>query len=336
MPRNRCKKSLYRQVDASSIFGGQVNFVDQTVNQKLTFRSYVATLDLKDASDRISLDLVIDVFPQNLVRKLIACRSAQYVLPSGKVGDMQKFAPMGSAVCFPIMALVAYATVCSAIYLAGGPLPRRNKDVFVYGDDIICPNEYAHIAISALESVGLCVNVQKSYINSRFRESCGQDTLDQSTVTPLRSKKLIAPLKRDYHNRKRVFVDGNGGLTSNISTLNAAREAGYHNLANHLMVILRSLVRLPYGTPDSPYLCIHVSPDRVSAYNIAEGYEVNGKLRAFVIRDKKLKLSHSRYSRLRRNLLEGGGIKPIDPLHIGARSTYLQQKTLIKWGSSYS
>lgn len=331
------QKSLYSQIERSLTLGGYVNFTDQTINQKLTFDPGNATIDLKDASDRISLDIVIDIFPQKLLKLMLASRSSEFTLPDGSIHTMQKFAPMGSALCFPIMALVAYTAVTSGIYLAGGCVPNRQTKVFVYGDDIIVPNEWAEVAMSSLEAIGLLVNRDKSFVNSRFRESCGQDTLDQATVTPIRKKRLIANFTRKRYNGRAVLVDQNNALAHSVSLMNAARRAGFVNLANDLQRTLESRIVLPYGTADSSYLCKEVSSELVRPYNQAEGYEINGKLRALVIRDEDLTIKFdSSYGRLRRCLLEGGGIKPINPLKLGARTTYLQHKSLIPWGTSYA
>lgn len=330
------QKSLYSQVERGGNFAGRVNFTDQTINQKLTFDHNNATLDLKDASDRISLDLVIDVFPPKLLKSLLACRSSHYSLPDGSIRVMEKFAPMGSALCFPIMALIAYSAVVAAISLNGGSLMHRQNRVFVYGDDIIVPNEYAEISILALESIGLRVNRDKSFVDSRFRESCGQDTLDSSTVNPLRKKKAYNKLLRVKHKGRTAYRDDANYLAHVVSLYNSSRRAGFTNHANFLENHIDSLATIPYGTTTSGYLCKHVSPELVRPYNQAAGYEFKGKLRALVIIDDNLEIKFkTNESRLRRMLLEGGGEKPLDPSTIGARSTTLQYKKLQPWGCSY-
>ena len=57
----------------------------------------LATLDLKDASDRLRLDVVQRLFPRNWADALTACRSGQTELPDGRLVTLNKHAPMGSA-----------------------------------------------------------------------------------------------------------------------------------------------------------------------------------------------------------------------------------------------
>lgn len=103
----------------SSPTRGYVNFTDQRINQRLALLGSVtgeiATLDMKDASDRVSCALVETLFPSNWVRALLACRSPHTRLPDGTVLEMKKFAPMGSAVCFPVEALCFWALAVGSL-----------------------------------------------------------------------------------------------------------------------------------------------------------------------------------------------------------------------------
>lgn len=105
---------LVRTIEKKSrLTRGFVNFTDQGVNQRLALQASVTgidcTLDMKDASDRVSLALVKHLFPSNWVRALLAARSTHTLLPNGESVQMRKFAPMGSAVCFPVEALCFWA-----------------------------------------------------------------------------------------------------------------------------------------------------------------------------------------------------------------------------------
>lgn len=63
------------------------------------------TLDLSSASDRVSLSLVRRVFPKDLLDELIISRSSEVSTPGG-VYTLKKFAPMGSALCFPTQCII--------------------------------------------------------------------------------------------------------------------------------------------------------------------------------------------------------------------------------------
>lgn len=163
----------------------QVNFTDQTPNRIAALfgsaNGRYATLDLKEASDRVSLRLVRLLFPEYLCRYLECCRSSSTVLPNGQELTLRKFAPMGSALCFPILALTVYA-----ILQAAAP-DRYTKDrILVYGDDVVVPTEFAGDAMKHLESFGLLVNRDKSCTGGLFRESCGMDAFRGVDVTPVR------------------------------------------------------------------------------------------------------------------------------------------------------
>lgn len=178
-------RALVQHVEKHPLTRGFVNFTDQSINRRAALMGSltgdVATLDLKEASDRISLGLLRLLFPEWLVAKLEACRSQSTLLPNGHVLPLAKFAPMGSAVCFPILALSVWA-----ILAAAAPNANTRKGIFVYGDDVITPTAYAVDAIEQLEFFGLKVNKDKSCIKGLFRESCGCDAYLGEDVTPVR------------------------------------------------------------------------------------------------------------------------------------------------------
>jgi hypothetical protein len=177
-------RKMYKTIETHETTRGQINFSDQSINRDLAcFASKTgeyATLDLSDASDRVSLALVERLFSPTWVKALKACRSKSTVLPNGEIVEFNKFAPMGSACCFPVEALVFWA-IASAAINSSDP----SGSVFVYGDDIIVEADKAETVIKGLESVGLSVNRQKSFINGPFRESCGGAYYRGCDVTPV-------------------------------------------------------------------------------------------------------------------------------------------------------
>lgn len=140
-----------------------------------------STLDLSEASDRVSVGLVRLLFPDPLKRVLESCRSLATELPCGKVRRLNKFAPMGSALCFPVLALSIWA-----ILTAGAPDADTRECIFVYGDDIVVPTAYAASATKLLEAFGFKVNLAKSCTKGFFRESCGVEAFRGVDVTPVR------------------------------------------------------------------------------------------------------------------------------------------------------
>jgi hypothetical protein len=198
-------RKLYGELQTNPLTRSYVNFEDQDINRALAkFASETgdfATLDLSDASDRVSLALVRSLFPPRWVEALEACRSEETVLPSGEIVKLNKFAPMGSSVCFPVEALVFWAISLASIQSVRLHSNHRSLDVikgrdrtevYVYGDDIIVLANEAKIVMDGLESVGLKVNRDKSYTVGYFRESCGGDFYKGIDVTPVRIRKFIS------------------------------------------------------------------------------------------------------------------------------------------------
>lgn len=184
-------RKLYDHLETNNLTRGQINFIDQGINRDLARRASLtgehATLDLKDASDMVSLNLVRSVFPSDWFECLEACRSEETILPNGVVVKLNKFAPMGSSCCFPVEALVFWACAQATIRLRFGV---TNRNVYVYGDDIICDGPLAGDIMVGLEAIGLIVNRDKSYVIGPFRESCGGDFHNGMDVTPVRVREI--------------------------------------------------------------------------------------------------------------------------------------------------
>ncbi len=173
-----------------------IRFTDQTVNRDLarigSRDGSLATIDLKDASDMVSNDLVKGVFSvaPSFLELIQACRSTRARLPDSSVITLQKFASQGSAMCFPIEAMVFLTIILySGVRQSGRRLSRQllldiTANVSVYGDDIIVPTEMAAGVMEDLEAFGLKVNHDKSFVTGFFRESCGGDYYKGVDVTP--------------------------------------------------------------------------------------------------------------------------------------------------------
>lgn len=224
-------RALMHHLETSRYTRGQINFTSQEVNRSLAHRSSLdrkwATLDLKDASDRVSLALVQQIFGRKprLLSALEATRTSSTTLPSGEVVHMKKFAPMGSALCFPVEATVFWLLLVADLCSNGRlPLEVAARCVYVYGDDIIVPTEHATRAMQVLESVGLRVNKDKSCIQGYFRESCGMDAFKGVCVTPTRFKKLWSGKQSDA-----------SAYTSYLEVSNNLRDKGYVKAADYLV-----------------------------------------------------------------------------------------------------
>lgn len=169
---------------------------DQSGSQRLALAGSLdgsyATMDLKSASDRISTQLVQRIFRRNytLLGPLIACRTRYLSNPLDKRYDslikLRKFSTQGSALTFPVQSII-FSIVCIGV---GRYLNKRMKlkeiarRVRVFGDDIIVPNHWEPFVRTALEILGLKVNMAKTFSAGNFRESCGMDAFQGYDVTP--------------------------------------------------------------------------------------------------------------------------------------------------------
>jgi hypothetical protein len=188
-----------------------------------------ATLDLNEASDRVSLGLVRLLFPPHICEYLEACRSSSTVLPDGKEIELKKFAPMGSCLCFPVMALTIWS-----ILAAAAPDTYTRERIHVYGDDVIVPTAYAADAIERLESFGLKINRDKSCTSGFYRESCGMDAFKGVDVTPVRFRTVWSSSRSPGH------------YASWIAYANSFYARGYYNVYD---CIVEHLTHIYGGIP---------------------------------------------------------------------------------------
>jgi hypothetical protein len=206
-PHMWCQQMIWKWLQLQlkkSVARHFIDFHDQSKSGDLVLQASrdrsLATVDLSDASDRLSCWTVERMFRANssLLNALHAART-RYIRDevSNEMSflSLRKFASQGTAATFPIQSLcfLFIALGCSAI----GPIDKhtigklRNR-VRVFGDDIIIPSYgYARL-IRVMDLLQLKVNVTKSYVNGHFRESCGVDGFCGHDVTPVKPKTLIA------------------------------------------------------------------------------------------------------------------------------------------------
>jgi len=172
-----------------------IGFDDQAPNQELarsgSLDQRTATLDLSDASDRVSNQLVRAMFHHHPSARAAfdATRSRRATLPDGGVIRLAKFASMGSALCFPVEAMVFTTLIFLGIQRSlNTSLYRRDLNglsdsVRVYGDDLIVPVDHVHTIVQTLEHFGARVGLDKSFWTGRFRESCGREYFNGHDVS---------------------------------------------------------------------------------------------------------------------------------------------------------
>jgi hypothetical protein len=146
------------------------------------------TIDLKSASDSLSIDLMQSLLPKEVFDLLMKVRSPKTTLPSGEVIDLHMISSMGNAFTFPLQTLIFSALVIGAYRMLGiRPKHFRNRtpgssNYAVFGDDIIVVKEAYNLVIRLLTITGFQVNNDKSYNDGLFRESCGTDSFNGVNV----------------------------------------------------------------------------------------------------------------------------------------------------------
>jgi hypothetical protein len=195
------KDYVYTAIETHALTRKSIRFTHQAPNQRLACRGSIdkrtATLDLKDASDRVHLHLVQRIFKTSgLLEYLEDARSLHATLPDGKNIVLFKYASMGSALCFPVEAMVFYTLVQCAMHQLDGRRPSSSsikhysRLIDIYGDDIIIPVEYTDVVVRYLESYALKVNISKSFSKGNFRESCGADYFKGYPVNPVYARRM--------------------------------------------------------------------------------------------------------------------------------------------------
>jgi len=197
-------------LESDEVTGPMIGFTDQLPNREMaqdgSIFGRLATLDLKEASDRVSFNQVASIFPSwpKLFSAMTACRSNLVKLPDeygGNTFTLRKFAPMGSALCFPLEACVFLTAVFVGIecylleqgkrdLLSRGDISRFHGSVRVYGDDIIVPVEYVEKITEVFDHLGWKINSEKSFVKGNFRESCGGDYFWGEDVTPVKLRRV--------------------------------------------------------------------------------------------------------------------------------------------------
>jgi hypothetical protein len=213
----------------------------------------LATLDLSEASDRVSNQHVLDLFAGHplLSEAVQATRSRKADVPGHGIIRLAKFASMGSALCFPIEAMVFLTVIflgiereLSAPLSCKADVLRFRKQVRVFGDDLIVPREYVLSVVDELSAFGHKVNVSKSFWTGRFRESCGREYYDGHDVSIVKVRAMLPTQRQDA-----------AGVISAVSLRNQFYWAGLWKSADMLDRHIEKVIKFfPNVSPTSPVL----------------------------------------------------------------------------------
>lgn len=142
-----------------------------------------ATIDLSNASDTVCKVLVQLLLPKDWYSLVNSLRSP-FTLIDGRWVRLEKFSSMGNGFTFELETLLfrSIANVLSRGSKNQGDW--HGRVVSTFGDDIICPSDTASSVIAALKFFGFQINKDKTFVDGKFRESCGGDFYGGYDVRP--------------------------------------------------------------------------------------------------------------------------------------------------------
>jgi hypothetical protein len=163
---------------------------------------YYATIDMKAASDSISLKLCEQLLPTDWYDLLVDLRS-----PCGtyekRSYSFSKVSSMGNGYTFALESLI----FSSLIY--GGLRALDHEELFstcrIYGDDLIIPTEFADKIIHLLKCAGFQINIDKSFTKGCVRESCGADWFKGIPVRPVQLNAVPVNVNHLFNDHNRIL-----------------------------------------------------------------------------------------------------------------------------------
>lgn len=159
-----------------------------------------STIDLKSASDTISLQMVKQFLPPSCLYWIERLRSPFVELPDGSQHELSMVSSMGNGFTFPLQTALFLCVVSSVAALHQHKLVKPDHDILgnfgVFGDDIIVETKLFPHVCRLLGLLGFQVNEEKSFNDGWFRESCGGDFYRGHHVRGVYVKSLKTPQAR--------------------------------------------------------------------------------------------------------------------------------------------
>lgn len=252
------------------------------------------TIDLSSASDSIATSMLREMLPKEPMDWLLRCRSPSTILPDGTEVDLHMISSMGNGYTFPLQTILFASLVKAAYRVLDIPIefPRGQSlgNFAVFGDDIIVDSRVYNSVVSCLNVLGFSVNLDKSFNEGLFRESCGSDfysgynvrgvyikTLNTSgdfysainrlirwsTVHGIFLSRTIKLLRRGCRFRGVPFDEADdAGIKVPLSVLRSYRRDCNGAIKYIALVNSRRFVRLPNVESDTPIGSVDLSEVR--------------------------------------------------------------------------
>lgn len=207
----------------------------QALARRGSLDGFLATVDLKGASDSIPLALCEALLPECVLKHVLALRSPCGTLDEKTWFPYEKVSSMGNGFTFELETALFWALSKAVAGHAS-----------VYGDDIVVPSTCVGHLAAVFDLCGLTFNSKKSHYGERnpFRESCGGHYFKGVDVTPVYIRKDLTDVHRiATANELRKAIDD-----QHLPQLEAMWDA-----------ISRGIPRMFRG-PKSIDGCLHVPP----------------------------------------------------------------------------
>lgn len=189
-----------------------IDLDDQSRNQWLAsvaHRCGYATIDLQNASDTVSFELVRYLLPDDWFQVLADLRHSSCKV-AGEDVHLEKFSAMGNGYTFELESLIFYALICAVERRFGLSTTKG-----VYGDDLVVDTSIASGVIRLLNECGFTVNASKTFTEGLFYESCGKHYFNGVDVTPPFQKEQVIDLHSAVRAANRILrcaVRSGGGV----------------------------------------------------------------------------------------------------------------------------
>lgn len=145
-----------------------------------------ATVDFSSASDTVSKELVRSIFPIEWLNLLRVFRSPSGNL-NGESHTLEKISSMGNGFTFELESLIFYTMAVATCDHLG----ISSDGCSVYGDDVILPAAAYEAYARVSKDLGFTVNLNKSYSDSYYRESCGAHYWNGRDIKPIFQKETF-------------------------------------------------------------------------------------------------------------------------------------------------
>lgn len=204
--------NLYLQLGIDSyikdrLLAVHVDLHNQEKNQKLaqvgSTEGTLATIDLKAASDTVSLKLIELLFEPDWYKLLTTLRSPNGLV-EGKLVKYHKLSSMGNGYTFAIESLIFSSFVYAAYRVLG--IDYSKYSFAVYGDDIIVDVRAYNLLYKMLRTAGFKLNTDKSFVFGPFRESCGADYYLGADVRPVFLSEVPKSVTDLFNDHNRLYT----------------------------------------------------------------------------------------------------------------------------------